>query len=206
MTPLFSNFSAPGISNFLRPAPVAIKTAFAVNSLPDFVLAVKPPSCLAVSPPTDVSDSTRSCRASVTMSPLTASRCVENNFARSAPLTFGEPIQFSMPSETTDCPPISSVMSKVFKRLRAAYTPAATPAGPPPIMTRSYIVTLYHFPFLCLRRNAGIAPQVSSSSGADGVSSRLCGVAVTIGSSFALSTSTPFSFLPSDFSSRFKIS
>src|SRR3989344_1333125 len=137
VTPLFSNLSAPWIFNFRRPAPEAMSTAFAENSALVFVVARNIPSLVLDS------ETTRSCVASITMSPLTASRCVENDFARSVPLTSGEPIQFSIPSDTPDCPPISSAMKTVFNCLRAAYTPAATPAGPPPPIIRTYINTAY---------------------------------------------------------------
>src|SRR3989344_7444982 len=44
-----------------------------------------------------------------------------------------------MSVETVLCPPHSSVMKTDLRRLRAAYTASASPAGPPPTMARSYI-------------------------------------------------------------------
>src|SRR3989344_430228 len=53
-----------------------------------------------------------------------------------------------MSGETTLCPPHSLVMSSVASFLRAAYIPAATPPGPPPMMMRSnmtFMIPLFQF-------------------------------------------------------------
>src|SRR3989344_405353 len=44
-----------------------------------------------------------------------------------------------MPSETMDWPPNYSVIKSVLSFFLAAYTAAATPAGPPPTIITSYI-------------------------------------------------------------------
>src|SRR3989344_7151436 len=52
----------------------------------------------------------------------------------------GVPIQFCTSEDTALWPPQSSTTRSVFNCLRAAYTAAEAPAGPPPTIIRSYIV------------------------------------------------------------------
>ena len=65
--------------------------------------------------------------------------CFSKFFARLNPDIVGVPIQFSMPAETTLCPPISDAIISVLSFFLAAYTEAEIPAGPPPMIIKSYI-------------------------------------------------------------------
>src|SRR3989344_5231209 len=130
-TPLPSNLSSPGTPRRRRREPEASNIYFVSRVLPSRVFTIKLPSAFFSTP---VAKSF----SSISMSSC-ALRGPSSICARSKPVTDFVPIQFCTSAETSDCPPKDSVTKSVFIFLRAAYTPAATPAGPPPMMMRSYM-------------------------------------------------------------------
>src|SRR3989344_3987756 len=111
-----------------------MSTVFA-SYVPVSVRTLKPPALFSTF-------STYSPSRISTTSAAYALRCFLSISAKSKPETAMVPIQFWISLETMDCPPQSFVRKTVLRRLRDAYTPAATPPGPPPIIAKSYIVDI----------------------------------------------------------------
>ena len=150
MSPLCSKVLTPGIVRVRRVEPVASRIALVLTAV-SFANVTVNSSFSSVMP---VTFSSMTENASFSYS----RRWFLNDSARSGPLILGVPIQFLMSGETTLCPPNDSASSAVGSCLRAAYTPAAAPAGPPPIITNavscstifSILFFLHLFPHSCL--------------------------------------------------------